>query len=159
MLDSASEASLRVVSLRAALARVIRGSGALDPGRTACGIDLPPSHAHALMVLAREAEGALSQRDVARALGLDKSSIARLCGRMAEVGHLEQSRDPDNARFVRLRLTPRGRRAAATVERSSLARHERLLAAIPRGERARVVGALEVLADAMTRVPPRGGDA
>jgi DNA-binding MarR family transcriptional regulator len=154
MMQTVSRAS----ELRAALVRVIRGSGALDPGRTACGIDLPPSHAHALMLIAREPEGALSQGDVARALGLDKSSIARLCARMTDAGHLEQSRDPENARFVRLRLTPKGRRAAATVERSSLARHERLLAAIPRGERARVVAALEVLAEAMARVP-RGGDA
>jgi DNA-binding MarR family transcriptional regulator len=155
MMQTVSRAS----ELRAVLVRVIRSSGALDPGRTACGIDLPPSHAHALMLIAREPEGALSQGDVARALGLDKSSIARLCARMADAGHLEQSRDPENARFVRLRLTSKGRRAAATVERSSLARHERLLAAIPRGERARVVAALEVLAEAMARVPPHGGDA
>lgn len=159
MLETISPTSRRAVSLRAALSRVIRASGALDPGRTACGIDLPPSHAHALMLLAREPAGTLSQRDVARALGLDKSSIARLCQRMVEAAHLEQARDPDNGRFVRLRLTPKGLRAAATVERASLARHERLLDAIPRDERARVVAALEVLAEAMARVPPRGGDA
>ncbi|MDQ3032222.1 MAG: MarR family winged helix-turn-helix transcriptional regulator [Myxococcota bacterium] len=157
MLD-ASTTSRRALELRDALQRVIRASGALDPDRTACGVELPPSHAHALMVLAQSSERALSQRDVARALGLDKSSVARLCQKMTEAGHLEQSRDPDDARFVRLVLTAKGRRAASTVERASLDRHDRLLAAIPRAERARVVSALETLADAMSGLAPGAGD-
>ncbi|WP_236515513.1 MarR family winged helix-turn-helix transcriptional regulator [Sandaracinus amylolyticus] len=144
--------------LRASLQRVVRLSGALEPDRTACGLDLSPSHAHALMLLASAPEGSLAPRDLASALGLDKSSATRLVQRMTDAGHFEAARDAENARFVRLALTAKGTRAARMVERASLERHARLVATIPRRERARVLGALELLVQAMAVVPPGGAE-
>lgn len=136
---------------------MIRLSGALRAARTACGLDLPPSHAHALAWLAQPSEAPRAQRDLARALGLDKSSVARLCQRMFEAGHIEMSRDRENARFVRLRLTPRGTRAARVVEHASLERHARLIEAIPIRDRRRVLDALDVLSRAMASIDLGGG--
>jgi DNA-binding MarR family transcriptional regulator len=128
--------------------RLVREAGWLSPDRTACGIELPPSHAHALMLLAAS-DAPMVQRDLARQLGLDKSSIARLCQRLDEVGHAKMERDPENARFVRIELTAAGRRAAARVDAASSSRHARLLSAIPTAERAAVLHALDVLGTAL----------
>jgi DNA-binding MarR family transcriptional regulator len=127
---------------------LVRRAGWLSPDRTACGIELPPSHAHALMILA-DAGAPIVQRELAAELGLDKSSIARLCQRLEEVGHVAMERDRENARFVRVELTAKGRRAAEKIDGASASRHERLMSAIPRGERANVLRALEVLGDAL----------
>ena len=65
----------------------MRAFGLLAGDQTPCGQPLAPSHAHALLVLlerARTGTDVLKQQDLARELGLDKSSITRLCTKMVE---------------------------------------------------------------------------
>lgn len=137
--------------LRARMHGLVRRAGWLAPDRTACGIALPPSHAHALMILA-ESPSPLLPRDLAATLGLDKSSATRLCQRLAEAGHVTSTRDAADGRSVRIALTQLGRRAATRVADASAKRHAALARAIPRGERAAVVRALEVLDAALAAV-------
>jgi DNA-binding MarR family transcriptional regulator len=127
----------------------------LDADRTACGVALPPSHAHALLLLA-DAEETLSPGALARALGLDKSSATRLCQRLEAAGHLARARDGQNGRSLRLELTAKGRRAADRIGRSSGERHDALWNAIPASRRAAVVNALETLTRAMASIAQEG---
>jgi len=100
--------------------------------------------------------GALTQRDLGQALGIDKSNVARLCRRMESAGHLVQSRSNDDGRARLLALTAAGARLGRSVERSSRERFEWLMSAIPRTSRAGVLSSLACLNQALASAgPPR----
>ncbi len=108
-----------------------------------------------LLETARKRELA-TQRELGRALGIDKSNVARLCRRMESAGHLVQSRSADDGRERLLSLTTRGTRVAKNVERSSRDRFRRLMSAIPRRSRAGVLSSLTCLNQALASTdPPR----
>lgn len=133
--------------LRASVQAFVRGFGLLHDARTPCGQPIPPSHAHALSVLLERERRSTStrQKELAALLGLDKSSITRLCRRMEEAGHIAQERADADGRARVLSLTAKGIKLARQVEAASENRFERLLAAIPPAERGGVLGALELL--------------
>ncbi len=123
------------IDLRRSIQGFVRAFGLLAGDQTPCGQPLAPSHAHALMVLlereSTSARGGLNQQDLAEAVGLDKSSVTRLCAKMVAAGHLTQEPSAIDGRAWTLNLSTKGRRAAKTVEDASLARFRRLAAALP----------------------------
>jgi DNA-binding MarR family transcriptional regulator len=133
--------------LRRLIQTFIRSIGLLAGDQTPCGQPLAVSHAHALMVLLEVARdgGRATQRELRRALGIDKSNVARLCQRMESAGHLAQSRSPDDRRARILSLTPRGERLARGVEHSSRGRFDQLMSAIPRASCTTVLSSLACL--------------
>ena len=134
-------------ALRAEVQRFVRGFGLLEGGRTPCGKRRPTPEAHALMALleASRRGGAVTHRGLAALLNVDKSNVTRLCQRLVDAGELEQARGEGDARTRRLALTPKGVRAARGLERSSAERFERLLAAVPRPQRAPLLDGLRAL--------------
>lgn len=140
--------------LRSEVRAFVRGFGLLDEERTPCGVQVAPREAHALTVLA-DAERAgehLSQSDLRRALGIDKSNVTRLIQRLRDDGRVEQDVSEEDGRVRRLRLTSTGRRVAGRLEEQSLLRFQALVDAIPCEERAAVVRALHALNRALSRV-------
>jgi DNA-binding MarR family transcriptional regulator len=132
---------------RAEVQRFVRGFGLLDEGRTPCGKRRPTAEAHALMALleaSRRGEP-LTHRGLAALLRVDKSNVTRLCQRLVEAGELEQTPGAEDARTRRLALTPRGARAARGLERASVERFDRLLAAVPPERRAALLDAFRAL--------------
>lgn len=140
--------------LRRLVQKFIRSMGLLVGDQTPCGQPLPVSHAHALMVLleATRKGARLTQRELGQALGIDKSNVTRLCRRMESKGHLVQRRSAVDGRARLLSLTKVGERAAATVERSSRDRFQRLMSTIPRRSRATVLSSLACLNQALRAV-------
>lgn len=138
-------------ALRVLVQTFIRSIGLLAGDTTPCGKPLAVSHAHALMVLLERARlGATpAQRELGAALGIDKSNVARLCQKMEKAGHLRQARSRHDGRARLLLLTPRGRKVAEEVERSSRRRFEELAAAVPGARRPAVLSALAALNDAI----------
>lgn len=140
--------------LRSEVRAFVRGFGLLDEERTPCGVRVAPREAHALTVLA-DAERAgehLSQSDLRRALGIDKSNVTRLIQRLRDDGRVEQDVSEEDGRVRRLRLTSAGRRMAGRIEEQSLLRFQAIVDAIPCDERAAVVRALHALNRALSRV-------
>lgn len=142
--------------LRRSIQRFVRAFGLLAGDQTPCGQPLAPSHAHGLLVLLeRERSGAdddggMKQQDLAVSLGLDKSSITRLCTKMIDAGHLKQTASATDGRAWALSLSPKGRRVAETLDEASKARFHRLVAALPLSVSAgTVVDILEVLTAAV----------
>lgn len=127
--------------------RLFRDFGALAADTTPCGKPLPMAHAHALLVLLAHAE--LSQQELAAELRIDKSNVARLCAKMAEVGHVEQKPSATDGRSRIVSLTAAGKRLAREVDSASHARFGALLAALPAARRGQLIGALEQLVTAM----------
>jgi DNA-binding MarR family transcriptional regulator len=138
--------------LRRRVQDFVRGFGLLRDAETPCGQPLPVSHAHALSLLLERESLPTLQKDLADALALDKSSVARLCRRMEQAGHIVQAPMEGDGRARSLALTAKGARLARQVEGASRHRFERVLDAMPRGERARVLEALSVLNDAISRL-------
>ncbi len=142
------------LSLRAQVQAFVRRFGLLDDSRTPCGKPLPLSHAHALAVLLeRHHRGDRTlHKDLTFALGLDKSNVARLCARMQDAGHITQQRPADDGRAREVVLTAKGLKLAREVDSASRQRFERVLRAMPAGERKRVLQALQILNEAVEAV-------
>jgi DNA-binding MarR family transcriptional regulator len=103
-----------------------------------------------MLLLDREEGGtATYQHELAELLGLDRSSITRLCSRLEAEGRLEQEPAPHDARTRRLRLTPTGQRMAANIRAASLERFARIVDAIPVSKRQPLLDALKVLTAAV----------
>ena len=100
---------------------LVRATGLLQPDQTVPGQPVSMSLAFALHEL--DAHTALSQRDLAERLRLEKSTVSRMAAEMERQGLLVRERDPGNRRLYRLRLTDEGR---ALHRRIATAFHEQL---------------------------------
>jgi DNA-binding MarR family transcriptional regulator len=133
-----------VEQLRSLVQEFVRRFGLLVTRRTPCGFPVSPSYAHGLMLLRRRAHDGLTtlQSDLAGALGIDKSNVARLCERMVDAGHAVQTVHPEDGRSRAVTLTPKGERLAERIENGSRDRFSSLTSGIPRYRRAAVIAAL-----------------
>jgi DNA-binding MarR family transcriptional regulator len=103
-----------------------------------------------MVLLDREEAGiATYQHELAELLGLDRSSITRLCSRLEADGRLSQEPAPHDARARLLRLTGGGQRMAGNIRAASLERFKRIVAAIPSAKRRPLLHSLEVLTAAV----------
>jgi DNA-binding MarR family transcriptional regulator len=104
-----------------------------------------------MLLLEREVSGVVTtQTELADELGLDKSSVARLCARLEEDERVTQQRGADDGRTRVLELTARGRKLANTIQAASFERFRRVLKAIAPNLRREVLVSLEVLTEAVS---------
>jgi MarR family transcriptional regulator for hemolysin len=137
--------------LQKSVQEFVRSFGLLVTKQTPCGQPVTPSTAHALMALLDREEGGVVtyQHELADLLGLDRSSITRLCSRLEAEGRLEQEAAPHDARARRLQLTVKGQRMAGNIRAASLERFGRIIDAVPASKRKPLLEALEVLTAAV----------
>lgn len=129
-----------------ALMAVDRGLGRIARERARAG-DVTPQQAETLQLIAER--GALSTSTLATLLGIDPSTASRNLSGLEKKGLIARQKGSDDGRQTDVRLTPRGRRAAQTVGTGATSAFASLLDKIPRGERARVIDALEVIGRAL----------
>ena len=139
--------------LREHIQQFVRKFGLLAEDRTPCGTPISPREAHALMVvLERERrDDPPRQNDLADELGIDKSNVTRLVQRLRQEGRVDQVASEEDGRARLLRLTPKGRRLAETIERASRDRFAGLLERIPTAERKAVLAAVSLLNEALLK--------
>ena len=137
--------------LQTSVQSFVRSFGLLVTKQTPCGHPVSPSVAHALMLLLeRENAGAgTHQHELADLLGLDRSSVQRLCARLESDGRIKQQPAPDDARARRVELTASGQRMASSLRAASLQRFTRIVEAIPAPKRQPLLDALQVLTAAV----------
>jgi DNA-binding MarR family transcriptional regulator len=125
----------------------VRDFGLLVSTQTPCGHSVSISHAHALMVLLERyrSKEAMSQADLGKSLGIDKSNVARLCGKMEEVRHVSQTRPPSDGRARLVELTEKGAGLARQIERASIAKFRRILTHVEARRRAPLFDSLSNL--------------
>jgi len=131
--------------------QLFRRFGVLASDTTPCGTPLSPAHAHALMLLLTHSE--LSQQELGAELGIDKSNVARLCGRMVDMGHAAQVQSETDGRSRRVSLTAAGKRLAREVDAASASRFAALMRGLPGEKQQRVVDSLEHLVAAIGSLP------
>lgn len=131
-----------------ALLAVARGLGRIARERARSG-DVTPQQAETLQLIAER--GALSTSMLATMLGIDPSTASRNLSGLERAGLITRQKGSDDGRQTDVRLTPRGRRAAQTVGSGATSAFGSLLDRVPRGDRARIIEALEALAKAIDR--------
>ncbi|MGQ0831957.1 MAG: MarR family winged helix-turn-helix transcriptional regulator [Microthrixaceae bacterium] len=114
------EASDDAERLQQAFSGMVRALGLLRPDTTPCGLPISVTEAHALGEL--HDRGPLTQRQLAAALGLQKSTISRLVDQLEGRDLARRSPNPDDGRSVLVALTDNG-----TIRAGRLARGRREL--------------------------------
>ncbi|HYP90415.1 MAG TPA: MarR family winged helix-turn-helix transcriptional regulator [Polyangiaceae bacterium] len=137
--------------LQTSIQAFVRNFGLLVTRQTPCGQPVTPSIAHALMALLERQNAGRStyQHELAELLGLDRSSVHRLCARLEADGRVRQEPAPDDARTRRIQLTPSGERMASNIQAASLQRFTRIVDAIPASKRRALLDGLKVLTAAV----------
>ncbi len=85
---------------------------------------------------------------VARALGLDASTVTRLADRLVAAGHVERGSDPRHRSVVTLELTSGGQSLVSAVSGWRQRELSRIVAALPPSTRAQLPGVLGQLVTA-----------
>ena len=85
---------------------------------------------------------------VARALGLDASTVTRLADRLVAAGHVERGSDPRHRSVVTLELTSSGQSLVSAVSGWRQRELGRIVAALPPATRAQLAGVLGELVTA-----------
>jgi DNA-binding MarR family transcriptional regulator len=78
----------------------------------------------------------IAQGELARLLGLEKSTVSRLAGGLEQKGWIRRGRDEGNQRYVRLYLTPAGSAIATRLLQAWQSRQARIIASLTDAERA-----------------------
>ena len=79
---------------------------------------------------------------VARALGLDASTVTRLADRLVSAGHVARGSDPRHRSVVTLELTPSGERLVSAVSQWRQRELSRIVAGLPPATRAQLTSVL-----------------
>jgi len=116
---------------------------ALDIYSEEAGTDGPTQRQFAVME-AVAAKSGLTQTDLVRATGIDRSTLADLVSRMTTRGLLERERSAVDARAKAVRLSEAGTALLESARPRVEAADKRIMALLPKGKRE---GFLELLAD------------
>jgi DNA-binding MarR family transcriptional regulator len=120
-----------------------RGLGRLGRERARAG-DITTQQADALALI--EARGNVSTSVLAQLLGIDPSTASRNLAGLERAGLISRKRDADDGRQTDVRLTPRGKRLAESVNTDTLRTFAALIDRVPRADRQRVIDSIEILA-------------
>lgn len=129
------------------LIALIRAFGLHRLEQTPCGQPVAVTEAHALMELSLEEP--LSQSELVQRLGLEKSSISRLVRILEKRDWIVRSRYEPDRRVVQILLTTAGQQAAEQLAAARREKFDRVLAAIPKAQRAQVCESLDILLEAI----------
>ena len=101
----------------------------------------------------------IDQRSLARAIGLDTSTIAGVIDRLESRGLMQRSASPADRRVRLLSLTAAGQALLADLEPDMLKAQTRILAPLPKAERAEFMRMLRALVTANNELSRAPSDA
>jgi len=125
---------------------VARGLGRISRERARAD-GVTPQQAETLQLIAER--GAVSTSTLAQLLGIDPSTASRNLAGLQEDGLVTRKKASEDGRQTDVRLTPKGKRAADAPIASASQALGSVLDKINRGERQKVLDALEALAKIM----------
>lgn len=100
------------------------------------------------VLCAVQAKEGLTQTELVKATGIDRSTLAELVSRMAAKGLLLREKAPGDARANAVRFTDEGRKLYETVIAGAKAADDAILSALPKNKRASFAEALARIARA-----------
>ena len=129
-----------------AVQMVARGLGRISRERARAD-EVTPQQAETLQLIADK--GAVSTSTLATLLGIDPSTASRNLAGLQKAGLVTRKKATDDGRQTDVRLTPKGKRAADAASASSAQALSNVLEKIQRGDRQKVLDALDALAKAI----------
>lgn len=102
-----------VEEIRCASRTMVRELGFMRA--TLAGTDYSASAVHTLLEI--EMAGAMTAARLVQVLGLEKSSVSRMIGKLSDAGELEEAASGEDARVKQLRLTEQGKQTVAQIHR------------------------------------------
>jgi len=129
-----------------AVQMVARGLGRISRERARAD-EVTPQQAETLQLIADK--GAVSTSTLATLLGIDPSTASRNLAGLQKAGLVTRKKATDDGRQTDVRLTPKGKRAADAASASSAQALSNVLEKINRGDRQKVLDALDALAKAI----------
>lgn len=136
-----------------AVQMVARGLGRISRERARAD-EVTPQQAETLQLIADK--GAVSTSTLATLLGIDPSTASRNLAGLQKAGLVTRKKASDDGRQTDVRLTPKGKRAADAASASSAQALSNVLEKINRGDRQKVLDALDALAKAIDDHGPNG---
>jgi DNA-binding MarR family transcriptional regulator len=136
-----------VTAFQEHVVELTRAFGWHRPGSTPCGKPVPIAEAHALLELSRA--DSLTQRDLASALNLRKSTVSRVVANLQRHGWIQRQRSDSDGRALDVSLTVKGIQIAADLAAAREAKLAGILDRIPEHQRRDVMGALQTLIEAI----------
>jgi DNA-binding MarR family transcriptional regulator len=119
------------------------------------GADGPTPRQFEVLHVVSKNEG-LSQTDLVRATGIDRSTLADMIARMIDKGHLSRARTKEDARANAVSITAAGRRVLNSAM-SGVARAESgALSVLPKAQQSGFMKALGAYADALDKLAEGG---
>ncbi|MCG0274896.1 MAG: MarR family transcriptional regulator [Thermosediminibacteraceae bacterium] len=134
--------------LRELIRILMRNLGVLEKSEASCcGTTL--SQCHTIVEIGRAGE--ISLNELAELLNLDSSTISRSVNNLVKQGLVVRETDPEDRRYVRIKLTKEGYEVYKAVESSMENYFERILTSIPEEKRDKVLESLQLLIDAIRK--------
>jgi DNA-binding MarR family transcriptional regulator len=134
--------------LRVSIAALVRRFSLSERADVSCcGMTI----AQAATLTALREQGPLRLGHLGARLGIQASTLSRNLARLEERGLVRRRPDPDDARAMRVGLSPTGRRAAERVELQELEFARQILEQIPADRRDEVLAAIGTLMRAVHR--------
>lgn len=132
--------------LRETIRLLERRLGMLDDLQSSCcGITF--AQCHAIVEIGRV--GTLSLNDLADILGIDKSTTSRTINNLVNDGLVFRDMDTEDRRFVRIGLTPSGRKIYEGIEETMNIYFRKVYGSIPEEKREQVIESLDLLVKAL----------
>lgn len=98
-----------------------------------------------------EKEG-LSQTDLVRRTGIDRSTLADMIARLTKKGFVARQRTKDDARANEVKLTANGKKALQSHESKVIAAETAALSLLPKTQQAGFMKALKAYAEALDKI-------
>jgi DNA-binding MarR family transcriptional regulator len=135
--------------LREATRLLIQKLGVLERGEAICsGITL--TQCHVIVETGRKQQ--LSVNELAELLNLDKSTVSRMVDQLVNSGSIIREPDPNDRRFVMLKLTATGEELFKNIEQSMGRYFTDTLESIPVEKREQVVESLEIFSEILKNI-------
>ncbi len=110
------------------------------------------THRQYTVLLAADANDGVSQTDLVKMTGIDRSTLADLVARLLAQGYLQRRRSKEDARTNSVKLTPAGKKILRTAQSGAETVDKQLLALIPSAERKSMIECLSILTAEMDKV-------
>lgn len=132
--------------LRELLRILVRNLGILEKSDACCyGVTL--AQCHAIVEIGRA--GKISLTDLADLLGLEKSTMSRTINNLVNLDLVNRGIDPDNRRYISIKLTDKGVELFKSIEDSMNVYYSKVFNSITSDKRNKVLESFEILVEAI----------
>ncbi len=116
-------------------------------GKSCSNVSL--AQCHTILELGEQGRPTIGQ--LAKSMGLDKSTLSRTIDSLVKKGLVDRVPNPSDRRYTLINLTKGGESTCKQINSTNDAYFERIFKAIPKGEHDKIIQSFELLVEAMNK--------